>query len=148
MKQYAYCRQRGLIDYALLLLAAVTAFSIPFYNDYARRTRVAEGLVLVTPAKVALSEYYAEHHSFPSGRAEDIHELLRLPHPLAMRGTAVSQVSLRPDGSIHVIYNEKVQNGAQVILTPELTEDRIVWHCHSPNITRQAWLPLDCRNTD
>ena len=54
------------------ILGILAAIAIPAYQDYTARAQVTEGIALSSYHKIAVAEYYADHHSFVGISSEDI----------------------------------------------------------------------------
>jgi type IV pilus assembly protein PilA len=104
----------------IAIIAILAAFAIPAYQDYTKRTYVAEGLVLASAAKLAITEFYAVHGSFSLDLGNNGSNLLRnenvgLAAPTDITGQAVASVEVN-GVSIQILYNEKVAEGARLTL--------------------------------
>ena len=51
------------------IIGILAAIAIPAYQNYTIRAQVTEGLSLADSWKTAISEYYTENGSFPTGQS-------------------------------------------------------------------------------
>lgn len=144
-------KTKWLIRFAIgaLIALVITVFVAPMHCDYTTRTRVGEGLVLATPAKNIVADYYASHAklSWTSGdpKARDI-EIFNTSST-ATRFTQSLQIL--SNGIIEIQYTKLVDGGGKkLLLIPEITGDKITWRCVNPpdgKITSRDLYP-ECRN--
>jgi type IV pilus assembly protein PilA len=106
----------------IAIIAILAAFAIPAYQDYTKRTYVAEGLTLASAAKLAVSEYVAVNGSFTAEtQARDCkagtstilnidtcNAAFGLPDPDEITGQAVKAIGIATSGYIFIAYNERV----------------------------------------
>ena len=96
----------------IAIIAILAAFAIPAYQDYTKRTYVAEGLTLASAAKLGITEYVATMGMPAMSAAGDMNELFGLADPNEITGQAVRKISTGvsvPDTpSITIHYNDKV----------------------------------------
>ncbi|HPQ96550.1 MAG TPA: prepilin-type N-terminal cleavage/methylation domain-containing protein, partial [Thiolinea sp.] len=48
------------------IIGILAAIALPAYQDYTKRSHVAEGLSLANDAKIAITDYYATFGSYPA----------------------------------------------------------------------------------
>ena len=106
----------------IAIIAILAAFAIPAYQDYTKRTYVAEGLTLASAAKLAVSEYVAVNGSFTTEtQARDCkpgtstildmstcNAAFGLPDPDEITGQAVKAIGISTNDGIFIAYNERV----------------------------------------
>lgn len=84
------------------IIAILAAIAIPAYQDYLIRSQVTEGITLMDGAKVAATEYYANHGAFPPSQLS-----AGLATDTSIAGSYVHQVDLASTG----VITAKFQNG-------------------------------------
>ena len=154
------------------IIGILSMFALPAYQDYTKRTYVAEGLGLAAPAKMAASEYYASEAKWPTTNSA-----AGLPKATEIKGQAVDAVSLAEGKSgkvlktdtpvdkvtnINIFYNAKVAKDAKapaeadsitandnsVTIAPVVTtaSGSAQWVCTSKGTNiLEKWLPSNCR---
>jgi TM2 domain-containing membrane protein YozV len=85
--------------FAVFLVGVLAAVSIPAYQDYTVRARVASLNVLVTPWKMAVEEYYIEQRKLPGSQADFAVNRFR------EAGNKNGNVDLGPDGVLTVTFS-------------------------------------------
>ena len=149
-----YRIQKGFTLIELMIVVAIiailAAFALPAYHDYTRRTRVAEGLILGGSAKMAVTEYYLNHLTWPPDN-----NAAGLAAPSKISGNGVSSVDVSGGSGIVVITFNAANFGSayQLFLTPTVTGTgtgagaTMEWSCRGtssgdlPMILR----PAECR---
>lgn len=131
------------------IIAILAAFALPAYQDYTKRTRVAEGLTLATSAKIAMVEYFTTQGTWPATNAA-----AGMAAAADIKGNAVTSVTVASN-EITILYNTKVDAGGsnnKVILqapTAPASGESITWKCN-PSATGTSvdskYLPPECRN--
>ncbi|WP_448098457.1 pilin [Luteibacter yeojuensis] len=129
------------------IIAILAAIAIPQYQDYTKRAKVSEGLVLADAAKYAVAETYGSRGSFPDGPGEAGYQ--------TASSTYVSQVTIKGKGIIEVTYrNIDAVNidGKTFTLTPTAAGGIITWSCNgaagfgTPGNLTAKYLPGTCRS--
>ena len=158
----------------IAIIAILAAFAIPAYQDYTKRTYVAEGLTLASAAKLAVVEYAASAGGFkavggcknpgpnePWIGVQQCNSIVGLAEPTDITGQAVNAVYANAQGIV-IWYNDKVTdvgtNGQEPILVlglSDLTGDvgSIQTSCGynyknpamAPTNIPKKWLPTNCR---
>lgn len=129
------------------IIAILSAFALPAYQDYTIRTRVAEGLNLASSAKVAVTEYYTNFKAWPKNNTD-----AGLAVPSKITGNGVESITVNENGVIEVKYKANVDGTDNLVqfspdtATPEAGQS-IVWKCKAPttNGVKKQYLPAECR---
>src|ERR1700754_1947533 len=79
------------------IIAILAAIAIPQYQDYTKRAKVTEGLVLADGAKWAVAESYGGRGAFPSSTGSAGYQ--------TATSTFVSQVTIIDGGVIEVTFH-------------------------------------------
>ena len=107
--------QKGFTLIELMIVVAIigilSMFALPAYQDYTKRTYVAEGIALSTGAKMAATEYYSTEGKWPLDNAA-----AGIAEPLEISGQSVHFVSIAGQdtgGDVRILigYNGKVLGG-------------------------------------
>ncbi|MBK8640437.1 MAG: pilin [Chromatiaceae bacterium] len=138
--------QSGFTLIELMIVVAIigilAAIAIPAYQDYTKRTHVSEGMVLGDGVKTAIAEFYADVGHFPSNNAS-----AGLATAASISGNAVTSVTV-VDGAATILYNDKVESGNAIVLSPFNAGGSIRWSCGDSagsSITAK-YRPSNCRN--
>jgi type IV pilus assembly protein PilA len=128
------------------IIAILAAIAIPQYQDYTKRAKVSEGLVLADAAKLAVSETYQAKGAWPKDEAAAGYQ--------TAQSTYVASVGIK-DGVITVTYkNIKDTNidTKTVVLTPTATQGSIQWDCNgaaglggTAGTIGTKFVPANCR---
>ena len=137
--------QSGFTLIELMVVVAIvgllSAVALPSYQDYTKRSHVTEGLALASTAKLSVAEYYSSEGSFPISNAK-----AGLVSATDITGNAVNSVSIGTSGVITITYNDKVESGKTIVLTPSATSGGSVkWDCTGGNINGN-YRPARCRS--
>jgi type IV pilus assembly protein PilA len=127
------------------IIAILAAIAIPQYQDYTKRAKVSEGIVLADAAKYAVTETYGSRGKFPGTTQAAGYQ--------TGASTYVSQVAILPGGVIEVTYRhiDAQVNGKTFTLTPTQSNGMILWSCNglggfgTPGTLDGKYLPATCR---
>ena len=146
--------QQGFTLIELMIVVAIigilAAIAIPAYSDYTIRAQVSEGLNLSAAAKAAVTEFYQDRGTFPTGNTN-----AGLAAAASIEGNYVSSVAVQNgSGQILITYSNTNDqnanaaiNGATLQLSPITNAGSVDWNCNGINIlgTNPQWLPAACR---
>ena len=143
--------QQGFTLIELMIVVAIigilAAVALPAYQDYTKRTHVAEGLGLASAAKTAVTEFFSSQGHFPTG--SDTNVSVGLAKAASIKGNAVTSVAVDTAGKgiITITYNDKVKTNATLVLSPTTASGSVQWKCKagSTNGVDPKWLPSNCR---
>ncbi|TCB72060.1 prepilin-type N-terminal cleavage/methylation domain-containing protein [Acinetobacter sp. ANC 4216] len=137
--------QKGFTLIELMIVVAIigilAAIAIPAYQNYTKRSHVSEGLSLAGGAKAGVAEFYSSNGKMPPNAAS-------AGISATITGNAVTSVALTANnGLITITFNEKVDNGKTLALSPTATTSGILWKCKpgSSNPVDTKYLPSNCR---
>lgn len=135
--------QQGFTLIELMIVVAIigilAAIALPAYQDYTKRSHVAEGLSLAAGAKAAVAEFYSSNGKFATQNAS-----YGLADATSIKGNAVKSVNAA-NGQITITYNDKVKDDAQLILSAITAAGGIQWKCIAGNSMDTKYLPSSCR---
>jgi type IV pilus assembly protein PilA len=161
--------QKGFTLIELMIVIAIigilAAIAIPAYQNYTIRSQVTEGLSLADGWKTAVSEYYDQNGTMPTGFSATGGVGL-IAAQAASTGKYVSNVTVGAGGQIQITYssvapnaaNAKI-NGLKLDLSPGVNANGdVVWVCGksvppaTPGLAPQAdattvpaqYLPTSC----
>ena len=130
-KEISRKAQKGFTLIELMIVIAIigilAAIAIPAYQDYLIRSQVSEGLAMASASKAAVSEYYANHGSWPFDN-----EAAGVGSAADIDGKYVSAITIA-GGGITVDFGNSantVLDTAQVGLTPGASANGdVIWRC-------------------
>lgn len=136
--------QQGFTLIELMIVVAIigilAAVALPAYQDYTKRTHVAEGLSLAGGAKASVTEFYSSMGHFPAN-----HTSAGLAASTEIKGNAVTSVAVAGGtGLITITYNDKVQSGNTLLLSPATGAGSVTWKCKGGNVDTK-YRPSNCR---
>ena len=138
--------QQGFTLIELMIVVAIigilAAVALPAYQDYTKRSHVAEGIGLASGAKSAITESYSSNGAWPESNGS-----AGIAAAADIKGNAVTSVTVGTGGQITVAYNGKVADTASLTLTPADVSGAITWKCArvTTSTMLDKWLPANCR---
>ncbi|MDX1837390.1 prepilin-type N-terminal cleavage/methylation domain-containing protein [Legionella taurinensis] len=118
------------------IVGILAAVAIPVYQDYSIRARVAEGLTMAAPAKLAVSETTIDTSALPVNQAATGYI-----SPVA--SVNVSSIAIAAAGVITITYTP-VAGGGTIVLTPTLQADNdVAWDCRGGTLAAK-YRPVSC----
>ena len=132
--------QKGFTLIELMIVIAIigilAAIAIPAYQNYTIRSQVTEGLSLADGWKTTISEFYAQHGSFPVG-FDTVGSATTIAVSGPTAGKYVGSISVVAGGEIVITYTGSQANsklsaaGGNVLgLNPGLDANNdVIWVC-------------------
>ena len=125
----------------IAIIGILSMIAIPAYNDFAVRTKVAEGLSLASGAKTSIMEYYLTQGHWPTNNGQ-----AGLPDPDTIHGKFVKQVNIENNHVVITFGSEAGQdlNNKDLIMSANDNGGAIQWDCKANDIENK-YLPPNCR---
>lgn len=128
------------IFFGLLLptLGIVAAVSIPAYNDYTVRAKVADAMLTASPARDAVQSYFTERNAYPKTLEE---AGVNIPPTSRLQG-----VTINPrNAALTVTLAFSPLAGKTILFIPRRdASGTLTWTCRRGTVPRK-YLPASCR---
>ncbi len=123
------------------IIGILAAISVPAYQDYTMRAKVAQALAVGSQAEVAVTQYYQQQNKPPTTLVEAGFTAKLPPYIESM------EMDSRADGTITIIMggaSMQIQD-KKIYLVPSLeANNSLSWKCSSPDI-KDRLMPQSCR---
>lgn len=112
---------------AIAIIALIAVIGLPAYSKYSARAKVAEGLTIAAPIKMAVIETHHSLNVFPSSNKEAAAQ--------SITTDIVQSINVGANGVVVITYkNSELGYGTFADFTIELTpvlqaEGNIIWDC-------------------
>lgn len=119
----------------------VAAVSIPAYQDYTVRAKVAEAILATAPARTAVHAYITERNAVPRTLDE---AGVAVPPTQTVQSVAISP----RDATLTITLAFSPVAGKTILFVPQRAgaNDAITWTCRAGTVPRK-YLPTACRNS-
>ena len=126
------------------IIGIIAAIALPAYQDYLKRSRVTEGMLLSAGAKTAIATYYSTFNSLPANNT-----VAGIADATDISGESVKSVEIDPDGDgdgdIWVTFQSNVAAGDPTIVIEIITGGGgIQWDCTGGTLLNQ-YRSANCR---
>ena len=121
----------------LTIIGILAAFAIPAYQSYTIKTRVIEGVQMVSSATLAVTEFAGAHKSLPSNQAETGYISPQPTHNVA-------SISIGSDGAVTITYTPSAGEGSIVFKPTLKATGEVVWDCSGGTLMNK-YRPTTCR---
>jgi type IV pilus assembly protein PilA len=125
------------------IIAILAAIAIPQYQNYTKRAKVSEGLVLADAAKLAVAETYQSKGTWPTSHADAGYT--------TGKSTYVASVAIAATGGVITVTYKNIKDAnidqKALTLTPTsggVNGSAIEWTCAATSIGKQ-FVPATCR---
>jgi type IV pilus assembly protein PilA len=149
--------QKGFTLIELMIVIAIigilAAIAIPAYQNYTIRSQVTEGISMAAGWKTAISEYYAQNGSFPTGSTTIAAGAANKVSVTGnSQGKYVGSITVGAGGVISVTYtgsqvSAKLLNGILTFVPGTDANADVVWICGTATLPTNVTLGGGAANT-
>ena len=141
-------KQQGFTLIELMIVVAIigilSAIAVPAYQDYTKRTKVAEGFNLSGPAKLAVAEFYDSKGHFPLNQTS-----AGLPTSTSIAGDYTASVAVTANTGVVTVTmkgtGDTQIDGKTIVLVPSTANSgSVTWTCNTSTV-KAKFLPANCR---
>jgi len=138
--------QKGFTLIELMIVIAIigilAAVALPAYQDYTKRAKLSEVMVLASKDKLTVSEYFLSVGNFPSVAQSGINLLAGQSSYLGADTTYVTTGA----GSAAITYtlNNEIEDGATLIFSGTGNSNGVQWTCDQGTLDVK-FRPANCR---
>ena len=131
----------------IAILAILLSIAVPAYQDYVIRSKVTDGIMAATTAKLAVSEYYSMTGELPPGGDNDA-----AGFSATFNSPYIESVDWHDEQRIEIEFNEValgISSQLELGLDPEIAGGLIEWRCaQDGNVSDEnlRFLPANCRD--
>ena len=131
----------------ITILGILLAVAIPAYTYFTIRANMAEGIVALAGAKLAVAEFRQIEGTFPTSRAA---AGFSSPDTKFVDSIAINDSILATP--VLIVEMNETETGApgdiDIILVPTFTGNAVVWRCGylGAQVEHSKYLPSSCRN--
>jgi Zn-dependent protease with chaperone function/Tfp pilus assembly major pilin PilA len=118
------------------IIGILAAIAIPAYNDFKVRAKMAGVAAHSEPAKLGVLMYRDEHEAWPNSN-EDV-GVAETGY-----GSGVASVKITEGGTVTVMLDSSVADGASITYTPEVQMNEVRWLCRTEGLSKKQ-RPRDC----
>jgi uncharacterized RDD family membrane protein YckC/Tfp pilus assembly major pilin PilA len=129
----------GVSVFPLGIMAAIT---IPAYQDFTMRAKIADAMGGVYDARAAVAAYQKNHDKWPA----NLEEARRDAKSAESRTSPhVERLEVEPHTGLITLTLAKPLGGKVIEFVPQVDGDNVNWRCRSDNVPAR-YLPAFCRN--
>ena len=123
----------------IFVIGILAAIAIPAYQDYIVRAHIAEGINLVSEAKLQVSEYAIEKNSLPADNTA-------VGLPADYTDAKQNRVTITQGGVVILEMGDfnNVVAGETIEFVPQKVGDTLIWSCTAGSLPTR-YRPLECR---
>lgn len=123
----------------VMIIGVLATIAIPFYKDYSTRTKVSEGLVLISPFKSMVTEYFMINGKLPSTN-NDVYANTTTSNYIRSIQIIETVVVIEYDQSKLPALGEN----NVLALNPIVENGKVLWNCRGGNVDND-YRPKNCR---
>ena len=127
--------------FGVFMIGIIAAVSIPAYQDYTQRARVAGVMQSASPLQVAVGEHWRQTRQLPNSVADLPKDLVPTEAP-DRHGSA----TLGANGAITLTFSPATGRmaGKTIVLQPQAEADQLIWDCTGGTL-EPRFRPARCR---